>query len=331
MLPDPALRPGSVIVRIDATFTSHFISKIVDGSGGYLTPQRPFTPGMDAIGTVERVSRRSPRAYRRATESTAIRFTSLATRAGPASACSSATSPPAERFHCPLLAEWPDGAYAEKICLPADCVIPIHPGVTTPAAILCRIGWLGTAYGAFRKVKPGAGIGRRGQRGDRPPRLERRGRCASLSARARSSPSADGRAALEAVAAIDPRVEPRDGLAAASPMVDVALSSVDGADSASLEALLPRVRRKGAFVLVGAPATPLAINAAWLMRNDVTIRGSLWFDKAHAAEMFALIAAGAMDLTHVHAEIYPLSEVNEAIAAAHHRPNPLHHVAVSCA
>ena len=55
-VPDPALRPGSVIVRIDAAFASHFMTKIVDGSGGYTTPKRPFTPGMDAIGTVEAVA-----------------------------------------------------------------------------------------------------------------------------------------------------------------------------------------------------------------------------------------------------------------------------------
>ena len=53
---DPTLRPGSVIVRIEAAFASHFAGKIVDGSGGYLTPPRPFTPGMDAIGSVESVA-----------------------------------------------------------------------------------------------------------------------------------------------------------------------------------------------------------------------------------------------------------------------------------
>lgn len=55
-IPFPELRPASAIVRIQSALGSHFLSKIVDGSGGYLVPPRPITPGMDAIGIVEAVA-----------------------------------------------------------------------------------------------------------------------------------------------------------------------------------------------------------------------------------------------------------------------------------
>lgn len=53
---EPVLKPGSAIVRIKAAFVSHFNAKIIDGSGGYLVPEKPFTPGMDAIGQVEAIA-----------------------------------------------------------------------------------------------------------------------------------------------------------------------------------------------------------------------------------------------------------------------------------
>ena len=55
-VPDPELRPGCAIVRIETVFMSPYMASLVDGSGGFETPPRPFTPGMDAIGTIERVA-----------------------------------------------------------------------------------------------------------------------------------------------------------------------------------------------------------------------------------------------------------------------------------
>jgi D-arabinose 1-dehydrogenase-like Zn-dependent alcohol dehydrogenase len=110
----------------------------------------------------------------------------------------------------------------------------------------------------------------------------------------------------------------------------VALTSVDGTDTASLEALLPRLRRQGALAVVGSPKDPLPLNVRWLMSNDITIRGSLWFEPHHVFEMLRLAASGAMDLSAFRAEVFELGRITEALAAASHRDNPLHHVAISC-
>jgi alcohol dehydrogenase len=124
-IPEPELRPGSVIVRLEAAFASHFITKLIDGSGGYTAPARPFTPGMDAIGTVEKVA-------------DGIRGLVVGDRVY----CDNYYEPrhPAnigERAFLgnfalgpdsvQLLSEWPDGVYAQKVCLPADCIIPARP------------------------------------------------------------------------------------------------------------------------------------------------------------------------------------------------------------
>jgi D-arabinose 1-dehydrogenase-like Zn-dependent alcohol dehydrogenase len=135
--------------------------------------------------------------------------------------------------------------------------------------------------------------------------------------------------ALNAVAAIDHRVVPATDPSALPPL-DAALSSVDGGNSSSLEALLPRLRRWGAFVVVGAPKAPLPLIVGWLMGNDITMRGSLWFERIQVAEMLRLASSGQMNLSVFDPDIFELSRITQALAAAHKRPNPLRHVAISC-
>jgi D-arabinose 1-dehydrogenase-like Zn-dependent alcohol dehydrogenase len=268
-VPDPKLRSGLVIVRLEAAFASHFITKLIDGSGGYTTAPRPFTPGMDAIGTVEAVAdevrglARGDRVYcdnyyePRHPAKTGERAFLGNFAMGP--------------YPKQLLDEWPDGVYAEKICLPADCIIPIQPDPGVSPAVLCRLGWLGTAYAGFRKINvaPGAVVAVNGASG-----LLGSSAVVVALALGASQVFAVGRRkeALKALAAIDGRVVATTDVAALPPL-DAALSSVDGGDSASLEAVLPRLRRHGAFVVVGAPKAPLTLNVGWLMGNDITIRG----------------------------------------------------------
>jgi D-arabinose 1-dehydrogenase-like Zn-dependent alcohol dehydrogenase len=325
-VPDPKLRPGSVIVRVETALAANFMTKIVDGSGGYTTPPRPFTPGMDAIGTVESVAEgvrglsAGDRVYcdtyfePRYPASTGERIFIGNIAMGPHSV--------------PLLHEWPDGVYAEKVRLPAECVIPLRPEPDSSPAILCRLGWLGTAYAGLRKVgtPPGAVVAVNGASG-----LLGCSAVVVALALGASQVFAIGRRrdALDAVAAIDPRVVAATD-AASIPPVDVALTSIDGADSSSLEALLPRIRRRGGFVVVGAPKPPMAVNVPLLMRNEITLRGSFWFERDQVGEILRLATSRQMALSAFDAEVFDLSRINEAMAAAKVRANPLRHVAISC-
>jgi D-arabinose 1-dehydrogenase-like Zn-dependent alcohol dehydrogenase len=114
----------------------------------------------------------------------------------------------------------------------------------------------------------------------------------------------------------------------AIPPVDLAITTVDGNDSASLAALLPRLRRKGIFVAVGAPHAPLALNVRWLMANEVTLRGSLWFDQGHIREIMQLTVSRQLSWSSFAAELYPLSRISDALENGKLRTNPLRHVAV---
>ena len=226
-----------------------------------------------------------------------------------------------------LLQDWPDGVYAEKTCLPVECLHPIESAIDVAASELCRLGWLATAYAGLRKagMPPGAVVAVNGASG-----LLGSSAVVAALALGASRVLAIGRreGALKLVAAVDDRVVPTTD-AASVPLIDVALSSVDGADSASLDALLPRLRRGGTFVAVGAPRTPLPLNIRWLMGNDITVRGSLWFDQSHIRELMRLTASGRVLWSSFLAETYPLARLCDALKAAKSRPNPLRHVSVS--
>jgi len=325
-VPEPELRPGSVIVRLEAAFASHFITKLIDSSGGYTTPQRPFTPGMDAVGIVEQIADgvRGLAIGDKVYCDNYFEAKHPATTGERAFLGNFAMGPHSIK----LLNEWPDGVYAQKVCLPADCIIPIQPNPAVSAAILCRLGWLGTAYAGFRKIglSPGAVVAVNGASG-------LLGSSAALVALAlgASQVFALGRRmeALKAVAEIDRRVVAVTDPASLPPL-DVALSSVDGGDASSLEALLPHLRRGGAFVVVGAPKVPMSLNVRALLSNDITFRGSLWFARAQIREILRLTVSGQMNLSVFNPEVFELTRINDALEAAHSRPNPLRHVAISC-
>lgn len=325
-VPDPVLRPGCVIARIEAVFLSHFITKVVDGSGGYTRPEPPFTPGMDAVGTIEAVA-------------DDVRGLS----AGDGVYCDSYYEPrypavPNERAFIGnfalgpqsvrLLNEWKDGAFAEKMLLPAQCAYPIPPHIDLPASVLCRLGWLGTGFGALRKAEMQAGatvavIGASGLLGSSAVIAALGLGAGKVYAVGRRKP------VLDKVAAIDRRVEAATD-PESLPMLDLVLTSVDGPDCSIIEAVLPRVKRRGSVVFVGAPKAPLHITPAWLMRTEVALRGSLWFEPGDVDAMLRLIAAGTMDLSAITAEEYPLARIDAALDATHHRDSPLNHVALMC-
>src|SRR5262249_30299097 len=122
----------------------------------------------------------------------------------------------------PLLREWPDGVYAEKVCLPVHCAIPIRSDADVSAAILCRLGWLGTAYAGLRKahMPPGSVVVVNGASG----LLGSSGVAVALALGARQIFAVGRRAAaLDLVAAIDPRVVPATDLSKIPP-ADVVLT-----------------------------------------------------------------------------------------------------------
>lgn len=56
-----------------------------------------------------------------------------------------------------------------------------------------------------------------------------------------------------------------------------------------------------------------------LMAMQISVIGSLWFSVAEGQDLAAMAAAGTLDLSVFEHEVFPLEEVNEALASLSHR------------
>jgi alcohol dehydrogenase len=92
-----------------------------------------------------------------------------------------------------------------------------------------------------------------------------------------------------------------------------------GATAAAMMRALFTLRRGGRAVNVGAMMEVLPINAFWLMTNRIGLQGSVWFSTGEGEEMAAMVAAGTLDVSPLQHRIFPLSQVNEALAGMDNR------------
>lgn len=308
-LPDPVLRPGCAVVRIETVFMSPYMASLIDGTSELELPPRPCTPGMDAVGTVESVAEgvegvmpgdqvycdsyiEAPKADGRG-DYAFIGCFAISENSGP------------------LLARWPDGALATHVVLPAECLTPVGPALNrTSADTLSRLGWLGTAYSAFEKsdFKPGQSVAVLGATG-------LLGVSAILVALAMGADRivAVGRSKdrLAAFNRLDTRIETATAPPAPGDSVDMVVSAIGGGDSRPLEEAIKGIRRFGSLVVLGSLDTPLRIPD--LITRDVTVRGSLWFPRAAPSRLVRMIENGSLPVDRIRSHSYTLDNVASAV------------------
>ncbi|MEM7172342.1 MAG: zinc-binding dehydrogenase [Pseudomonadota bacterium] len=306
---DPELRPGCAIVRVETVFMTPYMASLVDGSGGFETPPRPFTPGMDAIGTIEQIADdvHGLSIGERVYCDSYIEAPNAAGDGEYAFAGCFAISANSGS----LLAQWPDGALATHLVLPAECLTPVEPALArTSAETLCRLGWIGTADSAFEKAgfKPGQSavvLGATGQLGVSAVLVALALGAERVVAVGRSQER------LAAFSDLDPRIETATAPPGPDSAVNMVLDAMDGGDPHLVEASLRGLKRFGSFVVPGTPETPPRVSG--LVTRDITVRGSLWFPRATPARLVRLIASGQLPLEKIRSHSYPLDEVSAAI------------------
>ena len=328
-VPEAALRPGSAIVRVRSTFVPPVTASLLGAEPGYILPPAPFTPGMDTVGTVE-----------------ALADDVAGIEPGEAVYCDHYH--PAG--HCflgafgmsrdsrPVLTRWPDGGFAERLVLPAEHLTPRGDAASVAPEILCRLGWLGTAYGGLVRAGLGPGqclivTGATGLVGTGGVLLALAmgvGRIVVLGRR---------RAVLDALAALDPKrvipVAVEDGrdagkdIAAAASGADVVLDAIgDTDDATTTRGAIRALGRDGRAVFVGGLTTQPPVTATYMVLRGLSVIGSTWFPRAAAGEMLAMIGSGALDLGSLRTRTFPLERINEAIAAAGGGGGGFDHVAL---
>ena len=314
--PEPGA--GEVLVQIAASYVAPYIRYICDPQTTYETPERPFTPGTDAIGKVLETS-----AGVSSVREGDMVFADLfidggwdGQRGEAAFAGNFALSASAPK----LLAKWRNGTFASHIVLPAECVTDVAPALAKASAeTLTRLGWFGTALGAldrggFQAGQHVAVLGASGQLGSSVVLL-----ALSLGA---SKVTCVGRN-LERMAplrALGDRVE----LALEAPAgTQLVVSAADGDSAAMIEHAAAGLNRNGSVVILASPATPP--KAAGLVTRSISIVGSFWFPRDVPGRLVRMIADGTLDLSLIRAHTFELSKVNDALSTALQLP-PLEQV-----
>lgn len=343
-IPVPQLRPTDVLVEVKACGIVPNLKRVITNFFGTLTadpklfPPLPAIFGLDPTGVVAKVGelvtgmRPGERVY-----------------VNPARGCGSCRMcRTGHMLDCPvftfqgyfgrsreIMAAYPYGGFAQYITAPVSALVKLPDDVSFQEA--ARLGYLGTAYSAMKKIGTGPGTvllinGISGTLG----------LCAALLALAMGASKILGTgrnaALLERVKALAPdRISihamseegtinsargSTDPLAAWTQSI-TAGSGVDGvidclppgAPASAMLRAIHTLRRGGHAINVGAVTEQLPLNTFWMMTNRIGLQGSVWFTTAEGEEMAAMAASGDLDLSAFQHRVSPLSQVNDALAA----------------
>ena len=234
-----------------------------------------------------------------------------------------------------IMKAYPYGGLCQFITAPEDALVKLPDNVSYEAA--ARFGYLGTAYAAMKKLGVGPGQtflvnGISGMLGLNAVML------ALAMGATRILGIGRNKALLDRVKALSPQrievyavdesvpVGPADPLVAWAKSHDRGYgvdSSLDclppGANAAAFMRPLFALRRGGRAATVGAVMEVLPLNAFWLMTNRIGLQGSVWFTTGEGQDMAAMVAAGTLDVSPLEHRIFPLSQVNDAMAAMSNR------------
>lgn len=93
-----------------------------------------------------------------------------------------------------------------------------------------------------------------------------------------------------------------------------------GGPAAPVAEALSALKRGAMAVNIGALAEPLPLNPTQFMTARLHYRGSNWFTAAEAESMAEMARAGVLDLSPWQSRVYPLAQVNQALADIKERP-----------
>lgn len=325
-VPAPELRPGSVLVRMQAAPVLSYMKHVVSGALGYRMPVPPFTIGTNGVGVIDAVA---PDVFGLAPGTRVALDPRIAVHENVPEPDEiliglTAMSPQSER----LQAIWRDGVFAELALMPAECVTPI-PGLDDlPAARACCLGKFTVAYGGLHRggLRAGETIvvnGATGSLGSGAVLLAVAMGAVKVVALGRDAATLDRLAA-----AAGPRVAPvslggdraADAariLAAAGGPPAMALDLVGQAgDGQATLAALDSLAPGGRLVLMGSMTVPLEIDYGAVMRRNIDIRGAFMYPRQTQARLADLVAAGLLDLDAVELWDFPLARYDEAIEQA---------------
>jgi alcohol dehydrogenase len=322
----PEPRPGSALVRIEASALMSYLKAYVEGKlPAYNPPSGPFTIGTNGVGVVEAVGRDVWHLMPGQRVVLSSHFVAGENVEDPAQVLIGLTSSPDA---APMLADWPDGTLAEYALMPVEAITPAEGLDHIDATQLVAIGRCIIPYGGLLRGRLAAGEtlvvnGATGAYGTAAVLVAVAMGAGRVIAAGRNA------AALEAVArAGGPRVAAvtltgevqKDAAAlreASGGGAHMAFDIVGQArDPKSTLAALHGLRRGGRLVLMGSMTTDLPLPYTTLMLNSWEILGQFMYPASAYRRLLDLLRSGLLDISPIRPRIYPLAALPEAMEAA---------------
>jgi alcohol dehydrogenase len=324
-MPEP--RPGSVLVRIEASTLMSYLKLYVQGKLPiYNPPPGAFTLGTNGIGVVEAAGRDVWRLKPGQRVVLSSHFVARENVADPAQILIGLTSIGAGAE--PVLADWPDGTLAEYALMPVEAVTPVE-GLddvdATQLAVLSRFivpfggllrsrlavgetlivtgatGAYGTA-GVLLGIAMGAG--RVIAAGRKPEALEA---VVHAGGPRVSSVTLTGDVQADATAL---RTASGGGAQMAFDMVG------NAKDPNATLAALHSLRRAGRLVLMGSMTSDLPVPYTTVMLNSLEILGQFMYPVGAYRQLLDLLRSGLLNISPIRPRVYPLAALPEAMEAA---------------
>ena len=335
--PDPELAPGTAIVRVLSAFVPPYFAEMIDGRVSYPLPPLPFTPGMDTIGEVLEVAA-DVSGLEAGQRVFCDHFYNAVNIGGRAESCYVGAFGKGEASQR-ILARWRDGSFAEKLMLPAECFTPLGSAAAFDPALLVRLGWFGTCYGALLRsdFRPGdtvvvnAATGLVGTAGVLLVLAMGAGKVVACGRRRHLLEDLarvdSGRVAAVVLSGTD---EDEDAIREATGGgADILIDAVgDIADPAPSARALRSLGPYGNALLVGGCMGDMPVNYKWMLDNQITILGSSWYPRSGSAELLGMIGAGVLNVEALEARTFSLDEVNDAVQWAERGSGGLVHAAL---
>jgi alcohol dehydrogenase len=347
-IPIPEPRPTDVLVEVKACGVVPNLARVVSNFFGSLTPDNKIMPplpaifGLDPTGVIAKVGeqvfslRPGDRVYVNPARSCG---SCRMCRSGHELDCPSFTLQGYFGRSQDIMRAYPYGGLAQFITAPATALVKLPDNVSFEAA--ARLGYLGTAYSAMKKIGVGPGHtllinGISGQLGLNAALVALAMGATKILGTGRNTKLLDRVKALapERIDVLSVPNAPAQGASPAQPdpLVVWAKKATEGHGvdgmidclppgapaSAMLRALFC-LRRGGHAVNVGAVLETLPLNAFWMMTNRIGLQGSVWFTTGEGEELAAMAGAGTLDLSVLEHRIAPLSKINETLADMDHR------------
>jgi alcohol dehydrogenase len=322
----PEPRPGSALVRIEASALMSYLKAYVEGKlPAYNPPHGPFTIGTNGIGVVEAVGRDVWHLKPGQRVVLSSYFVASENVEDPAQVLIGLTSSPDA---AQVLNDWPNGTLAEYALMPVEAITPAEGLDQFESTELVAVGRCIIPFGGLTRGRLAAGEtlvvnGATGAYGTAAVLV------AVAMGAARVIAAGRDKEALQAVArAGGPRViavtltgnVQKDAAAlrdASDGGTHMAFDMVGQArDAKSTLAGLHSLRRGGRLVLMGSMTVDLPLPYTTVMLNSWEIIGQFMYPAGAYRRLLDLLRSGLLDISAIRPRVYPLADLPQAMEAA---------------